>query len=93
MQGSDGVKAFATFTYPESASDAPTLRITYARGKVPFEAIVTAARKARCTHVSMWGGRAGWDDYAPVFDSESEMPCYVVYGEETSDWQWAVPEL
>jgi hypothetical protein len=89
----DGVKPFVTFTYPESLSDTPTLRITYIQGIVPFEAIVTAARKAGCTHVSIWGGRAGWDDHVPELDCESELPCYVVYGEESSDWEWAIPEL
>jgi hypothetical protein len=85
-------RPFATFTYPEGVSDEPTLRITYLRHPVPFDAIAAAARKAGCSKVSMWGERGGWDDQNPSLDTESEMPCYVVYGEETEQCTWLEPE-
>jgi len=84
---------FATFTYPEGISDEATLRITYLQHPMPFEAIAEAARKAGCSKVSMWGARGGWDDRSPELDSESEMPCYVIYGDETEAYRWINPEL
>lgn len=60
---------------------------------MPFEAIVAAAQKAGCKKVSMWGDRGGWDEHKPELDSESEMPCYTVYGRDTEKSIWRVPEL
>jgi hypothetical protein len=60
---------------------------------MPFEAIAEAARRAGCSKVSMWGARGGWDDRSPELDSESELPCYVVYGDETEAYKWVDPEL
>jgi len=41
----------------------------------------------------MWGARGGWDDRSPELDSESELPCYVIYGDETEAYRWVDPEL
>lgn len=87
-----GLESFATFTYPEGVTDEPTLRVTYLHGPVPFEAIAAAAQRAGCSKVSMWGGRAAWDDRNPELDTESEMPCYVVYGQDTEQSTWLEPE-
>jgi len=60
---------------------------------MPFEAIEAAARKAGCSKISMWGARGGWDDRRPELDTESEMPCYVVYGQAMEKYAWKNPEL
>lgn len=86
--------AFATFTYPESLTDESTLRITYLRQPIPFEALVAVAQRAGCSKISMWGGRGGWDDVgSPDLDHDAEMPCYVVYGQDTEAFTWHEPEL
>jgi aspartokinase-like uncharacterized kinase len=40
----------------------------------------------------MWGDRGGWDDQKPDLDTESEMPCYVIYGRDTENLLWKGPE-
>lgn len=84
-------RPFITFTYPEAESSPPVLHITYVHHPVPFDAVLAAARKAGCGKISMWGGRGGWDDHKPQIDHDAEMPCYVVYGQnsEECEWKWA----
>ena len=90
----DGDTPFATFTYPEAPSEDATLRITYLRQPVPFDAVVAVAQQAGCAKISIWGDRSGWDNDAPPhLDHDAEMPCYVVYGEDTEDFTWQEPEL
>jgi hypothetical protein len=59
---------------------------------MPFEAILAAAKKAGCESITMWGGRGGWDEHNPALDHDAEMPCYVVYGQDTEKWEWMWPE-
>ncbi|KAK8850684.1 hypothetical protein IAR55_004604 [Kwoniella newhampshirensis] len=84
-------RPFATWTFPEGEAAEPTLEVTCARHAVPFEAIQTAARKAGCRKISMWGSTGDWDKYGPELDENEPVPCYVVYGRkaEECDWNWA----
>lgn len=89
---STGEHPFITYAKAWQKPNQPSrLIITHvghtAHARVPFSALLAAARREGCDEIEDWGDN-GWDAEGAKLDDNKHCPCIATYGLDDVEWEF-----